>query len=123
MLRTCPWSGFSSPGERSPPLFQDDSFDVVISVVGAMFAPHHRQTVDEMLVCGPGGTIAMINWTPQGLIGNLFKTREIMSKNLYKGTSTHADRLRACLGRVHANGSWLPFDRAPRCRNRGPSRP
>lgn len=55
--------------------FDDDSFDAVISVVGAMFAPHHRQTADEMLrVCRPGGTIAMINWTPQGLIGNLFKT-------------------------------------------------
>ncbi|MGW4340096.1 class I SAM-dependent methyltransferase, partial [Rhodococcus koreensis] len=55
--------------------FDDDSFDAVISVVGAMFAPHHQQTADEMLrVCRPGGTIAMINWTPQGLIGNLFKT-------------------------------------------------
>ena len=53
----------------------DDSFEAVISVVGAMFAPHHRQTADEMLrVCKTGGTLAMINWTPQGLIGTLFET-------------------------------------------------
>lgn len=55
--------------------FDDNSFDVVLSVVGVMFAPHHQQTADEMLrVCKPGGTLAMINWTPQGLIGTLFKT-------------------------------------------------
>ena len=55
--------------------FADNSFDVVLSCVGAMFAPHHQVTADELVrVCRPGGTIAMINWTPEGLIGNLFKT-------------------------------------------------
>jgi ubiquinone/menaquinone biosynthesis C-methylase UbiE len=55
--------------------FRDGEFDVVLSVVGAMFAPHHQQTADEMLrVCRPGGTIAMINWTPEGFIGGLFRT-------------------------------------------------
>jgi ubiquinone/menaquinone biosynthesis C-methylase UbiE len=55
--------------------FADDSFDVVMSCVGAMFAPHHQATADELLrVVRPGGTVAMINWTPEGLIGNLFKT-------------------------------------------------
>ncbi|AEF41265.1 class I SAM-dependent methyltransferase [Hoyosella subflava] len=55
--------------------FADNEFDAVISVVGAMFAPHHQQTADEMVrVCKPGGVIAMINWTPQGLIGQLFAT-------------------------------------------------
>jgi len=55
--------------------FNDNEFDTVISVVGAMFAPHHQQTANEMLrVCKPGGTIAMINWTPEGLIGQLFAT-------------------------------------------------
>jgi ubiquinone/menaquinone biosynthesis C-methylase UbiE len=44
-------------------------------MVGAMFAPHHQQAANEMLrVCKPGGTIAMINWTPRGLIGQLFAT-------------------------------------------------
>ncbi len=55
--------------------FADDSFDVVMSCVGAMFAPHHQAAADELLrVVRPGGTVAMINWTPEGFIGNLFKT-------------------------------------------------
>jgi SAM-dependent methyltransferase len=55
--------------------FTDGEFDVVLSVVGAMFAPHHQQTADELLrVVRPGGTIAMINWTPEGLVGDLFRT-------------------------------------------------
>jgi len=52
-----------------------DSFDVVLSCLGAMFAPHHQATADELVrVARPGGTISMINWTPQGFIGNLFMT-------------------------------------------------
>lgn len=55
--------------------FPDASFDAVISVVGAMFAPDHDRAADEMLrVCRPGGTIAMANWTPDGFIGWLFAT-------------------------------------------------
>ncbi|GAA3944094.1 class I SAM-dependent methyltransferase [Actinoplanes auranticolor] len=53
--------------------FPDGSFDVVLSCVGVMFAPHHRAAADELVrVCRPGGTIGMINWTPQGFIGQLF---------------------------------------------------
>lgn len=55
--------------------FADDSFDVVMSCVGAMFAPHHQATADEILrVARPGGTIGLINWTPEGFIGHLFAT-------------------------------------------------
>ncbi|ULE33028.1 class I SAM-dependent methyltransferase [Mycobacterium sp. IDR2000157661] len=55
--------------------FADDGFDVVLSCVGVMFAPHHQATADELVrVVRPGGTIALINWTPEGFIGNLFKT-------------------------------------------------
>jgi ubiquinone/menaquinone biosynthesis C-methylase UbiE len=55
--------------------YPDDAFDVVLSCVGAMFAPHHQTTADELVrVTRPGGTIGMINWTPQGFIGNLFAT-------------------------------------------------
>jgi ubiquinone/menaquinone biosynthesis C-methylase UbiE len=55
--------------------FADDSFDVVMSCVGAMFAPHHQATADELVrVCRPGGTIGMINWTPDGFLGHLFRT-------------------------------------------------
>jgi ubiquinone/menaquinone biosynthesis C-methylase UbiE len=55
--------------------FADNSFDVVMSCVGAMFAPHHQATADELIrVVRPGGIIGMINWTAQGFIGNLFAT-------------------------------------------------
>lgn len=55
--------------------FEDGSYDVVISSIGAMFAPHHQQVADEFLrVCRPGGTIGMLNWTPDGMIGALFRT-------------------------------------------------
>jgi SAM-dependent methyltransferase len=54
--------------------FADGSFDVVMSSIGAMFAPHHQEVADEMVrVCRPGGTIGMLNWTPEGMIGALFK--------------------------------------------------
>ena len=55
--------------------FDDESFDVVMSSIGAMFAPQHQKVADEMArVCRPGGTIGMLNWTPEGMIGALFKT-------------------------------------------------
>jgi SAM-dependent methyltransferase len=55
--------------------FEDESFDVVISAIGAMFAPHHQDTADELVrVCRPGGTIGMLNWTPDGMLGGFFRT-------------------------------------------------
>ena len=55
--------------------FEDDSFDVVMSSIGAMFAPHHQEVADELVrVARPGGTIGMLNWTPEGMIGALFRT-------------------------------------------------
>jgi SAM-dependent methyltransferase len=55
--------------------FEDGSFDVVMSSIGAMFAPHHQAVADELVrVCRPGGTIGMLNWTPEGMIGALFRT-------------------------------------------------
>jgi SAM-dependent methyltransferase len=55
--------------------FQDGSFDAVVSTFGVMFAPDHARCASEMLrVCRPGGRIGMANWTPEGFIGQLFKT-------------------------------------------------
>ncbi|NMG53708.1 class I SAM-dependent methyltransferase [Aromatoleum aromaticum] len=54
--------------------FADASFDVVLSTFGAMFAPRHARTADEMLrVVRPGGRIGLASWTPEGFIGQLFK--------------------------------------------------
>ncbi|GGC95312.1 hypothetical protein GCM10011512_22950 [Tersicoccus solisilvae] len=53
--------------------FEDAAFDVVLSCVGIMFAPHHQQAADELLrVCRPGGRIGLISWTPAGFIGQMF---------------------------------------------------
>jgi ubiquinone/menaquinone biosynthesis C-methylase UbiE len=53
--------------------FPDGEFDVVLSCVGAIFAPNHQAVADELLrVCGPGGRIGMINWTPEGSVGRFF---------------------------------------------------
>jgi SAM-dependent methyltransferase len=55
--------------------YRDGEFDAVISCVGVMFAPHHQQSADELVrVCRPGGTIGLLNWTPEGFIGQLFAT-------------------------------------------------
>lgn len=54
--------------------FEDQSFDVVMSSIGAMFAPRHQDVADELVrVCRPGGTIGMLNWTPEGQVGALFR--------------------------------------------------
>lgn len=55
--------------------YADADFDVVLSCIGVMFAPHHQQAADELTrVCRPGGTIAVISWTPEGFIGQMFAT-------------------------------------------------
>jgi SAM-dependent methyltransferase len=55
--------------------FDDEAFDVVMSSIGAMFAPHHQQVADELVrVCRSGGTIGLLSWTPEGMIGALFRT-------------------------------------------------
>jgi SAM-dependent methyltransferase len=55
--------------------FEDGSFDVVMSAIGVMFAPHHQAAADELVrVCRPGGTIGLLSWTPEGMLGALFAT-------------------------------------------------
>jgi len=54
--------------------FENASFDVVVSLIGAMFAPRPDLVARELLrVCTPGGTTAMANWTAQGFVGQMFK--------------------------------------------------
>jgi ubiquinone/menaquinone biosynthesis C-methylase UbiE len=59
--------------ERLP--FEDGYFDVVMSSIGVLFAPRHQGAADELVrVCRAGGTIGMLNWTPEGMSGALFRT-------------------------------------------------
>ena len=54
--------------------FDDESFDVVLSAFGVQFAPRHEMVATELArVCRPGGQIGLVNWTPEGQIGELFK--------------------------------------------------
>jgi len=55
--------------------FADASFDVVVSTFGVMFTPNQDQAASELLrVCKTRGKIGLANWTPDGFIGQLFKT-------------------------------------------------
>jgi ubiquinone/menaquinone biosynthesis C-methylase UbiE len=55
--------------------FDDASFDVAMSIFGAMFAPDHRKTAAELLrVVKPGGRIGLACWTPEGAVGSMFMT-------------------------------------------------
>jgi ubiquinone/menaquinone biosynthesis C-methylase UbiE len=55
--------------------FGNDVFDVVVSTFGVMFTPNQDSAAAELLrVCKSGGKIGMANWTPEGFIGQLFKT-------------------------------------------------
>ena len=68
---TLEWA--EADAEKLP--FEDGSFDVVMSSIGVMFAPHHQAAADELVrVCRPGGTIGLLCWTPEGMLGALFRT-------------------------------------------------
>lgn len=55
--------------------YDDASFDAVVTMFGAMFAPRPELVAAELKrVCRSGGFIAMANWTPTGFVGRLFKT-------------------------------------------------
>jgi ubiquinone/menaquinone biosynthesis C-methylase UbiE len=60
--------------------YADGSFNTVVTMFGAMFAPRPEDVATELVrVCGTGGRIVMANWTPDGFIGQMFK---IMSKHV-----------------------------------------
>lgn len=55
--------------------FDADHFDAVLSTFGVMFTPNQDKAASELLrVCKPNGQIGLANWTPDGFIGQVFKT-------------------------------------------------
>ncbi|CAE6936523.1 class I SAM-dependent methyltransferase [Vibrio sp. B1FLJ16] len=54
--------------------FSENSFDNVVSTFGVMFTPNQAQSAAELIrVCKPNGKIGLVNWTPEGFVGQLFK--------------------------------------------------
>ncbi len=61
-------------GDAEELRFDDKSFDFVLSMFGAMFAPRPERIAAELIrVCKPGGQVAMANWTPEGFVGKSFR--------------------------------------------------
>ncbi|WP_448003479.1 class I SAM-dependent methyltransferase [Agromyces bauzanensis] len=66
--------------------FADGSFDVTLTSVGIMFAPHHQQAADELVrVTASGGRLGLISWTPEGFIGQMFKIMKPFAAPLPEG--------------------------------------
>ncbi len=97
--------------------FDDASFDVVASLIGAMFAPRPDLVAKELLrVCVPGGIVAMANWTPQGFIGQMFKTiakfiapSGMPSPVLWGDEATVRERLGDGLSELHLVRQYYTF--------------
>ena len=97
--------------------FPDDSFDVVVSTFGVMFTPDQDKAAAELLrVCRSGGKIGMANWTPEGFIGQLFKTlgkylpppAGVRSPALW-GTRARLDELFGKVGNIDAQPRMFVF--------------
>jgi ubiquinone/menaquinone biosynthesis C-methylase UbiE len=91
--------------------FADESFNVVLSTFGVMFTPNQQRAAMELVrVCKSGGKIGLANWTPDGFIGQIFKTigkytppaPGIHSPALW-GDREHLNRLFGSCGSIHIN--------------------
>jgi ubiquinone/menaquinone biosynthesis C-methylase UbiE len=92
------------PADAEALPYADGSFDVVLSCIGVMFAPHHQQAADELVrLCRPGGTIGVLSWTPEGFIGQVFAVMKPYAPPPPPGASPaplwgHADHVRDLFG-------------------------
>ncbi|MFL6351697.1 MAG: methyltransferase domain-containing protein [Bryobacteraceae bacterium] len=98
--------------------YHDGEFDAVVSLIGAMFAPHPDLVAAELMrVCRPGGIIAMANWTPDGFIGQMFKaiSKHIAPSGmpapvLWGDEATVRDRLRVGVANLKLARRFYHFD-------------
>jgi len=98
--------------------YQTGQFDVVVSLIGAMFAPRPELVAAELTrVCKPGGMLAMANWTPEGFIGQMFKTiakhiapSGMPSPVLWGDEATVRNRLREGIGELKFARRMYHFD-------------
>ena len=106
-------------GDAEQMPYADGSFDTVVTMFGAMFAPRPDRTAAELLrVCRSGGRIAMANWTPDGFIGQMFK---IMGKHvtpapgvpspiLWGNEATVKERLNGDVAQLHFTPRTITFN-------------
>jgi 2-polyprenyl-3-methyl-5-hydroxy-6-metoxy-1,4-benzoquinol methylase len=98
--------------------YWDGQFDVVASLIGAMFAPRPDRVASELTrVCRPGGKIAMANWTPTGFVGQMFKIiakyiapAGMPSPVLWGDEPTVRERLRSGIASVKCTPRMYRFD-------------
>ena len=98
--------------------YADGQFDIVASLIGAMFAPRPELVAAELTrVCRPGGRIAMANWTPAGFVGRMFKTiathiapSRVPSPVLWGDEPTVRQRLRAGISRLQCTTRLYRFE-------------
>ena len=98
--------------------YEDASFDLVVSLIGAMFAPRPDRVASELVrVCRPGGRIVMGNWTPEGFVGQMFKVigRHVPppalmpSPLLWGDEATVRERLREGVAELRVTKRLYPF--------------
>lgn len=97
--------------------YADNEFDVVMSCIGVMFAPHHELAAAELLrVCRPGGRIGLLAWTPAGFIGQLFAALRPYAAPPPPGASPPRSGETRSMSRV----SWMRAARRRACETCGP---
>ncbi len=112
------FSAHFDEGDAEALPYHDASFDVVSSLVGAMFAPRPERVVAELLrVTRPGGRIVLGNWTASGFIGGMFKVMGrhvppsplMPSPMLWGNEETVKERLGAGVTRLKTERVMYPF--------------
>jgi len=106
-------------GDAEDLSYDEAAFDVVFSLIGAMFAPRPERVAAELIrVCRPGGRIVMGNWTPGGFIGQMFRTNAkhvpppagMPSPVLWGDEATVRARLRDGIADLRLTRKMYPFE-------------
>ncbi len=99
--------------------YANGSFDWVVSMFGAMFAPRPERVAAELVrVCRSGGRIVMANWTAEGFVGQMFKiigkhappSPLMPSPLLWGNESTVRERLKDGIAELHLTRHQYPFE-------------
>jgi SAM-dependent methyltransferase len=105
-------------GDAEALAFEEGSFDTIVTIFGAMFAPRPEKVAEELVrVCRSGGRIVMANWTPQSFIGQMFKINSthvplppnMPSPVLWGDEATVSERLKDGIAGLQMNRRLISF--------------